>query len=154
MVNICYAKRSRHLTGGIKVIIYHGSQRPKDLHVIQDSDIVITTYNTLALEYQKDKEQPALLHLVGWYRVVLDEGKSPTILPKQVLSTNRSSPHYPPFVWGILPILLDPPRQLSVVFNWDPHPEQTCRPWHPLRLYPRRTFQQGLCLPQVDRNSI
>ncbi|RYP37143.1 hypothetical protein DL767_003097 [Monosporascus sp. MG133] len=58
---------------GLKVIKYHGPGRPKNLESIQDSDIVVTTYNTLAAEFQI-KSEPSLLHQIGWYRVVLDEG--------------------------------------------------------------------------------
>lgn len=36
-----------------------------------DADIVITTYNTLAIEY---KNRPSVLHDIEWFRVVLDEG--------------------------------------------------------------------------------
>jgi SWI/SNF-related matrix-associated actin-dependent regulator of chromatin subfamily A3 len=42
-----------------------------DLSVIEDSDIVITTYNTLSGEFSDRK---SILHKIGWYRVVLDEG--------------------------------------------------------------------------------
>ncbi|KAH8802968.1 SNF2 family N-terminal domain-containing protein [Xylogone sp. PMI_703] len=62
----------KHLKEGLKVIKYHGSDRPKDLETISDSDIVITTYNTLTAEFQI-KSKPSLLHRIGWYRVVLDE---------------------------------------------------------------------------------
>ncbi|KAI1488686.1 SNF2 family N-terminal domain-containing protein [Biscogniauxia mediterranea] len=62
----------KHLKGGLKVIKYHGSGRPKDLDTIQDSDIVVTTYNTLTTEFQI-KSESSSLHRIGWYRVVLDE---------------------------------------------------------------------------------
>lgn len=58
------------------MIKYHGPGRPENLDTIQDSDIVITTYNTLTVEFQ-NKSEPSLLHQIGWYRVVLDEGKPP-----------------------------------------------------------------------------
>lgn len=63
----------RHLKGGLKIIIYHGPGRPNDPEMISDSDIVLTTYNTLTAEYQI-KSKPSTLHRIGWYRVVLDEG--------------------------------------------------------------------------------
>ncbi|VUC29297.1 unnamed protein product [Clonostachys rosea] len=62
-----------HLQAGLKVIVYHGRRREKDVDKIQDSDIVLTTYSTLAVEYQRKKIEPSILHLIGWYRVVLDE---------------------------------------------------------------------------------
>ncbi|KAK2606448.1 hypothetical protein QQS21_003141 [Conoideocrella luteorostrata] len=64
----------KHLSGGVNVIKYHGPDRPKDPNKVQDSDIVVTTYNTLAAEFQ-NKAEPSPLHRIGWYRVVLDEGK-------------------------------------------------------------------------------
>lgn len=45
---------------------------------MEDSDVVITTYNTLAKEFS-DRQGPtksSLLHDIEWYRVVLDEGTS------------------------------------------------------------------------------
>ena len=65
----------RHLKGGLEVVKYHGQRRPKDLEVIGNSDIVLTTYKTLAVEYEAYRERASILHRVRWYRVVLDEGK-------------------------------------------------------------------------------
>uniref|UniRef100_A0A0B7KCA3 RING-type domain-containing protein n=1 Tax=Bionectria ochroleuca TaxID=29856 RepID=A0A0B7KCA3_BIOOC len=62
-----------HLREDLKVIVYHGRRREKDVDKIQDSDIVLTTYSTLAVEYQRKKVEPSILHHIGWYRVVLDE---------------------------------------------------------------------------------
>lgn len=63
----------RHLKGGLKVLKYHGQRRPKDLGVIRDSHIVLTTFKTLAVEHQGDGNA-SILHQIKWYRVVLDEG--------------------------------------------------------------------------------
>ncbi len=86
---------SRHLKEGLTVIKYHGSGRPKGLDTIQDSDVVLTTYNTLTAEFQI-KSKPSPLHQVGWYRVVLDEGKP--LLPLHVPRANLTTPstHHPP----------------------------------------------------------
>ncbi|SPO04664.1 related to helicase-like transcription factor protein [Cephalotrichum gorgonifer] len=65
-----------HLKGGLNVIKYHGRRRPKNLDTIRNSDIVLTTYKTLAVEYEiskENKEETSVLHQIGWYRVVLDE---------------------------------------------------------------------------------
>jgi hypothetical protein len=78
----------RHLKGGLKVVKYHGPGRPKSLNAIQDSDIVVTTYNTLTVEYQT-KSEHSLLHQIGWYRVVLDEGK-PTLPISRPASTSNN----------------------------------------------------------------
>ncbi|KAF3076718.1 putative SWI/SNF-related matrix-associated actin-dependent regulator of chromatin [Trichoderma lentiforme] len=61
-----------YLKHKVKVIKYHGSDRPKDIEQIADSDIVVTTYSTLTAEYQV-KSKPSPLHCVDWFRVVLDE---------------------------------------------------------------------------------
>jgi SWI/SNF-related matrix-associated actin-dependent regulator of chromatin subfamily A3 len=39
---------------------------------IEDSDIVLTTYHTLAADFTAKKSP---LHEIGWFRVVLDEGR-------------------------------------------------------------------------------
>ncbi|KAI0592763.1 SNF2 family N-terminal domain-containing protein [Biscogniauxia sp. FL1348] len=72
LINNWMNEIEKHLKGDLKVIKYHGSGRPKDLDTIQDSDIVVTTYNTLTREFQI-KSEPSSLHQIGWYRVVLDE---------------------------------------------------------------------------------
>ncbi|KAH8889022.1 hypothetical protein GQ53DRAFT_843116 [Thozetella sp. PMI_491] len=64
----------KHLKTGLTVVKYHGPGRVKNLEAIQDSDIIVTTYSTLAAEYQvASRLEPSLLHRIGWYRVVLDE---------------------------------------------------------------------------------
>ncbi|CAG7555879.1 unnamed protein product [Fusarium equiseti] len=66
----------KHLQTGLKLIKYHGDKRPKDLSqldVIEDSDIVVTTYHTLTTEYLMGKGKTSPLYKLGWYRVVLDE---------------------------------------------------------------------------------
>ncbi|KAH0491045.1 hypothetical protein TgHK011_002491 [Trichoderma gracile] len=62
----------KHLKDGVTTIKYHGSNRPKDIDTVADSDIVVTTYSTLTSEFQT-KSAPSLLHCIDWYRVVLDE---------------------------------------------------------------------------------
>lgn len=64
----------RHLQGSLKVLKYHGLNREEDLRKIEDSDIVLTTYNTLAAEFSDKRSR---LHKIGWWRVVLDEGEQP-----------------------------------------------------------------------------
>ncbi|KAJ4122735.1 hypothetical protein NW768_010176 [Fusarium equiseti] len=66
----------KHLQTGLKLIKYHGDKRPKDLSqldMIEDSDIVVTTYHTLTTEYLIGKGKTSPLYKLGWYRVVLDE---------------------------------------------------------------------------------
>ncbi|KAK1989120.1 SNF2 family domain-containing protein [Colletotrichum cereale] len=61
---------AKHVEGKLNQIEYHGPKREKDIDKIKNSNIVVTTYNTLAAEYEK---KSSLLHKIGWYRVVLDE---------------------------------------------------------------------------------
>ncbi|KAH7164838.1 SNF2 family N-terminal domain-containing protein [Fusarium sp. MPI-SDFR-AT-0072] len=66
----------KHLQRGLKVVKYHGENRPKtleELAVIEDSDIVVTTYHTLTAEYLTGKGKNSPLYKLGWYRIVLDE---------------------------------------------------------------------------------
>lgn len=56
---------------GLKWINYHGKSRSTySMQELADHDIVITTYNMIAADYQ-DKTMP--LPRVNWFRIVLDE---------------------------------------------------------------------------------
>ena len=72
---------SRHCTGFSNTTIYHSYGRAGNPRVLADSDIVLSTYHTIAAE-STDKASP--LWQINWFRVVLDEGKtlSPTLPPK------------------------------------------------------------------------
>ncbi|KAH7255324.1 SNF2 family N-terminal domain-containing protein [Fusarium redolens] len=66
----------KHLQRGLKVVKYHGENRPKtleELSIIEDSDILVTTYHTLTAEYLTGKGKTSPLYKLGWYRIVLDE---------------------------------------------------------------------------------
>lgn len=58
-------------------MVYHGRSRQARLTDIDDYDLVITTYHTLAREHTSKPlgEAGSPLHGLLWYRVVLDEGK-------------------------------------------------------------------------------
>ena len=131
------------------MVQYHGPGRPKDLDTISDSDIVVTTYNTLTAEFLI-RSKPSILHHMGWYRVVLDEGKPhhPFHFPRAHLTA--FSTYHPPPSHSLLPILRPPPRQLTMVSHRHAHPKQTCRHRRALRLHPRRAVLQSLRLPEVD----
>ncbi|KAF9878016.1 DNA repair and recombination protein rad5c [Colletotrichum karsti] len=60
----------KHVVGKLKTIKYHGPNRERDIEKIMNSQIVVTTYNTLSAEFEN---KSSLLHKIGWYRVVLDE---------------------------------------------------------------------------------
>ncbi|GAW22840.1 hypothetical protein ANO14919_123840 [Xylariales sp. No.14919] len=59
-----------HLGDTLKWIKYHGVGREKDLDALADSDLIVTTYQTLRQEFANKR---SMLHKIEWYRVVLDE---------------------------------------------------------------------------------
>lgn len=54
----------------LKVLTYHGNDRPCDPKVVANHDIVLTTYHTLIADHNR---QRSTANEVAWYRVVLDE---------------------------------------------------------------------------------
>ncbi|XP_060690517.1 helicase-like transcription factor isoform X1 [Hemiscyllium ocellatum] len=64
----------RHLCPDVKLnmYLYYGSERNKTASFLAAQDIVLTTYNTLTVDYGSGSASP--LHKVKWLRVVLDEG--------------------------------------------------------------------------------
>ncbi|GAW19570.1 hypothetical protein ANO14919_090580 [Xylariales sp. No.14919] len=69
------AQAERHIhPGKIRIMVYHGSNRKSLADQFQDSDIVITTYETIRAEWAAN-EGAGTLFSRKWLRVVLDEGK-------------------------------------------------------------------------------
>jgi SWI/SNF-related matrix-associated actin-dependent regulator of chromatin subfamily A3 len=64
---------ARHLDGTLKLKKYHGHRREVRIAKLADSDIVLTTYHTIAADVAFNKNT---LHQIGWYRLVLDEGRN------------------------------------------------------------------------------
>ncbi|EHK18835.1 uncharacterized protein TRIVIDRAFT_193915 [Trichoderma virens Gv29-8] len=63
-------KSSNHIhPGALKIAIYHGSDRQKLQDSLQNSDITLTTYETM----RRDWEENGALFTRQWLRVVLDE---------------------------------------------------------------------------------
>ncbi|TPX31376.1 hypothetical protein SmJEL517_g05298 [Synchytrium microbalum] len=79
-------------TGELDVAVYHGAGRCNDAELLADHDVVLTTYNLLSIEFNKDIKNSAAagataaangsgrpcvtlspLQSIYWYRVVLDE---------------------------------------------------------------------------------
>ncbi|KAJ3157411.1 hypothetical protein HDU86_003303 [Geranomyces michiganensis] len=66
-------------TGALTCYVYHGPQRKQDPTYLASFDVVLTTYNVLALEYGKElKAGDAMaarspLQAIYWLRAVLDE---------------------------------------------------------------------------------
>lgn len=59
------------MNGSLKTLKYHGSARKHLEPMMEQVDIVLTTYRTLVVDYEKKSKS---LHDVEWFRVVLDEG--------------------------------------------------------------------------------
>jgi SWI/SNF-related matrix-associated actin-dependent regulator of chromatin subfamily A3 len=59
-----------HLGSSLKWFNYHGKGRQNQLQSIFDSDIVLTTYHTLATERRTKK---GCIASVKWFRIILDE---------------------------------------------------------------------------------
>jgi len=60
----------------LKWYIYHGSNRIKDIKKLADYDVVITTYGSVASEFNhrsKKKQGVYPLEEINWFRIVLDE---------------------------------------------------------------------------------
>ncbi|KAH8800403.1 SNF2 family N-terminal domain-containing protein [Xylogone sp. PMI_703] len=60
----------RHCTGFSNITIYHSHGRESNPRVLADSDLILSTYHTIAAE-STDKMSP--LWQISWYRIVLDE---------------------------------------------------------------------------------
>lgn len=72
--------QSRHFRpSSVEVLIYHGRGREKHCEYLDKYDIVLTTYNTVTLDWKPQKSQRQTENVVGlfsihWHRVILDEG--------------------------------------------------------------------------------
>ncbi|KAI3328987.1 hypothetical protein HD806DRAFT_481296 [Xylariaceae sp. AK1471] len=92
LINNWLKEIKTHLGGTLKWIKYHGVRRERDLDALADSDLIVTTYQTLAFESAAKRSQ---LHKIGWYRVVLDEAhvirRPPTTFHKTCLELEARS---------------------------------------------------------------
>jgi SWI/SNF-related matrix-associated actin-dependent regulator of chromatin subfamily A3 len=70
LLNSWLAEIEKHLDGTFAVTKYHGQRREERLAVLADSDVVLTTYHTLAADFAAKKSP---VHNIAWFRIVLDE---------------------------------------------------------------------------------
>ena len=71
----------RRCDGSLKVTIYHGRGREVDPSALAESDIVLSTYHTIAAD-ALEPESP--LYRIIWFRVVLDEGESANTADRRI----------------------------------------------------------------------
>ncbi|KAF2726768.1 hypothetical protein EJ04DRAFT_539274 [Polyplosphaeria fusca] len=65
---------NRHITpGALSHYKFHGQSRKIDYPLLLQYDVILTTYGTVAADFARNR---SLLHLVHWYRIVLDEAVS------------------------------------------------------------------------------
>ncbi|KAL4191403.1 hypothetical protein AMTRI_Chr07g29730 [Amborella trichopoda] len=58
--------------GSLSVFVLYGHDKTRDLNVILDHNVVLTTYGVLSSAYKSESEG-SVFHRVEWFRVVLDE---------------------------------------------------------------------------------
>ena len=63
----------------LQYCVYNGPKRHQNITVMYASDIVITTYDIVALEWRNLENGRTPLFAKDWSRIVLDEGESPYI---------------------------------------------------------------------------
>lgn len=71
LLDVWVTETSHHFSpGALNIHIFHGQSRLKDIEVLRQHDVVLTTYATLV----SDSKSAGLLCQLEWYRVALDEG--------------------------------------------------------------------------------
>jgi hypothetical protein len=81
--------RSKLADQSLKVIEYHGGSRPRDVNMLANQDVVVTTYETLVSDMQgrskKVQGEPNPLARIKWWRVVCDESHAVKDLSSKAL---------------------------------------------------------------------
>jgi SNF2 family DNA or RNA helicase len=90
MINEWFQEIELHLDDQLqkelKLVKYHGQYRDTDIELLRNSDIVVTTYHTLAADFASKKGNP--LNEIYWYRIVLDEAH---IIRRQATTLNQTA---------------------------------------------------------------
>ncbi|CAH7674033.1 adenosinetriphosphatase [Phakopsora pachyrhizi] len=70
-------------TNGLKVLVWHGSNRSSDEKQIKSFDVVLTSYNVLESAFRRQHsgfkrkgetlKEPSIIHQIHWHRMILDE---------------------------------------------------------------------------------
>jgi SNF2 family DNA or RNA helicase len=136
LINSWETEIRTHVRDPLTVRRYHGQGRERNIDVLASSDVVVTTYNTLAADYAK-RSSP--LHKICWYRVVLDEGKG-TLVPGRE-SANMNSALHPASCHFLLRHLRCPRGQLPLVSHGHPHPEPSGGHWLAIRIPTGRALE-------------
>lgn len=111
----------RHMSEGITVAKYYGKERDLiDPEIYLTSDIVFTTYHTIATSAKKSR---CAIRTVEWFRIILDEGKSKSdaiLRPDSVGAslTHGGRPHAAHMIRRRETILFQAVSQLSARSRW------------------------------------
>lgn len=70
IMNVWLREVAAHLDGSMSILRYHGKRRAATVDKFPESDLVLTTYHTIAAE-KKRRSSPLQSFL--WFRIVLDE---------------------------------------------------------------------------------
>jgi SNF2 family DNA or RNA helicase len=72
---------SRHFrASSVEVLVYYGQGRQKHCKFFNNYDIILTTYNSVSLDwklqkFQRQEKNARSLFSTYWHRVILDEGE-------------------------------------------------------------------------------
>ena len=64
-----WESEAKKFTPSLKVLSFVGAKRGEDFHRIMDHDIIVTTYHTLRMDYEKLRE-------INFYGIILDEAQA------------------------------------------------------------------------------
>ena len=93
MLTVWISEVQKHVPS-LKVIKFHGARRPKDKWILEDSDIVLTTYKIVVSE---SNGHIPTLGAVRWGRIVLDESHEMKTI--HTATTKALCKLYAPFRW-------------------------------------------------------